>query len=207
VFEPFTQADGTLDRAQGGMGLGLTVVRSLVELHGGDVQASSAGLGRGSMFEVRLPLAAPSAQATSERSVDGGRPPAGTGRTRRVLIIEDSADIRESMQMLLGELGHQVDVAVDGRQGVERAVALRPDVALVDIGLPLLDGYEVARRIRQTLGPDILLVALTGYGQPDDQHRAYQAGFDLHFTKPVDISLLHDMLLFGRAAEPAMVSM
>jgi signal transduction histidine kinase len=207
IFEPFTQADGTLDRAQGGMGLGLTVVRSLVELHGGDVQASSGGLGRGSMFVVRLPLGAAAERTTGDTRGEASRPPTASAvRTRRILIIEDSADIRESMQMLLGELGHQVDVAVDGRQGVERAVALRPDVALVDIGLPLLDGYEVARRVRQALGPNILLVALTGYGQPDDQHRAHQAGFDLHFTKPVDILLLHDMLVGGLAAEPAYAS-
>jgi signal transduction histidine kinase/CheY-like chemotaxis protein len=206
IFEPFTQADGTLDRAQGGMGLGLTVVRSLVELHGGDVQASSAGLGRGSMFVVRLPLGVSLDRTVADRRSDAGRPVAGNGPSRRILIIEDSADIRESMQALLSELGHQVDVAVDGRQGVERAVALRPDVALVDIGLPLLDGYEVARRVRQALGPNILLVALTGYGQPDDQHRAHQAGFDLHFTKPIDIVLLHDILVGSVPAEPAYAS-
>ena len=196
VFEPFTQADGTLDRSQGGMGLGLTVVHSLVALHGGTVHAASDGLGKGSQFVVCLPLCqAPQRSllaARSERTPSSSLP--ALGSARRVLIIEDSADIRESMQMLLTDLGHEVQVAGDGREGLDLALAGRPDVVLVDIGLPLIDGYEVARRLRAELGHRILLVALTGYGQPDDQQRARQAGFDRHFTKPVDVHTLHQVM-------------
>jgi CheY-like chemotaxis protein/two-component sensor histidine kinase len=203
VFEPFTQADRTLERAQGGMGLGLTVVQRLVGLHGGEVRATSAGLGLGSEFTVRLPLA-------ERRLPAAGAPVAGNGHARasppaqprNVLIVEDSADIREALQELLEGLGHRVEAAADGEQALARALAQRPDVALVDIGLPRIDGYEVARRMRKALGAKVLLLALTGYGQPEDRARAAAAGFDLHLTKPVELGTLELLLNDPAARRP-----
>jgi CheY-like chemotaxis protein/anti-sigma regulatory factor (Ser/Thr protein kinase) len=191
IFDPFAQADRTLDRAQGGMGLGLTVVRALVELHGGRVEVSSAGPGQGSTFSVRLPrdrelqLSEPVAPVPTELAPH---------RSRRLLLVEDAEDIRESLHELLLDMGHRVEVAADGEQGVARALDWRPEVALVDIGLPRIDGYEVARRIRAALGRDILLVALTGYGQPEDAMRARAAGFDVHLRKPMSIDDLDRLL-------------
>jgi signal transduction histidine kinase/ActR/RegA family two-component response regulator len=191
IFEPFTQSQRTLDRAQGGIGLGLSVVRALVRLHGGAVTADSPGLGRGTTFTVRLPLAEDlplDADDVTART-DGAAP------TRRILVVEDSADNREMLQLLLESFGHEVFVAADGVQGVDRALAVRPEVALVDIGLPLMDGFEVAQRVRAALGDAPFLVALTGYGQPDDRARAAAAGFDAHLTKPMDVEALERMLL------------
>jgi signal transduction histidine kinase/ActR/RegA family two-component response regulator len=191
IFEPFTQAEGTLDRAQGGMGLGLSVVRALVRLHGGDVTASSPGPGRGTEFVIHLPCFAAESR-TSISMPPSSLPQAATGR--HILIVEDGADNRESLRDLLESYGHRVDTAVDGEQGVEQALSRRPEMALVDIGLPLVDGYEVARRIRAAMGSQIFLVALTGYGQPEDRARASSAGFDIHLTKPVDVETLADLL-------------
>jgi signal transduction histidine kinase/CheY-like chemotaxis protein len=190
IFEPFTQAPHSLDRAQGGMGLGLSVVRALARLHHGDVSVQSAGLGRGSTFTVRVPLAR-GARELATAAVSAAPLPVAP---RHILIVEDGADHRETLQELLESQGHHVAIAVDGEGGVERALALRPEVALVDIGLPRLDGYEVARRIRQAIGPGILLIALTGYGQPDDKARAAAAGFDVHVTKPLDIDVLEGLI-------------
>jgi len=200
IFEPFTQAAQTLDLAQGGMGLGLSVVRALVRLHGGEVVASSAGAGRGTEFTVRLPGVLDAAELIAESdpvSVLASSPP------RHILIVEDSDDNRESLQELLESQGHRVDIATDGEQGVERAIAVHPEVALVDIGLPRLDGYEVARRIRAAGGVDIVLVALTGYGQPEDRTRAAAAGFDVHMTKPINFGNLHKILLAAAKSSPA----
>jgi CheY-like chemotaxis protein len=191
IFEPFTQAERTLDRAQGGMGLGLSVVRTLVRLHGGSVTATSAGLGHGTTFTVRLPLAPRAApEAEEPEPLERRETPA-----RRIVIVEDSADNRETLQDLLENLGHEVHVAVDGLEGVERTLALRPEVALVDIGLPLIDGFEVARRVRAAIGSETFLLALTGYGQPEDRARAAAAGFDAHLTKPVDLDALERILV------------
>jgi signal transduction histidine kinase/CheY-like chemotaxis protein len=200
IFEPFTQASQTLDRAQGGMGLGLSVVRALVRLHGGEVVASSAGAGRGTEFTVRLPSVLDAVgliAASNMASVEAPSPP------RHILIVEDSDDNRESLQELLESEGHRVDIAMDGEQGVERAIAAHPEVALVDIGLPRLDGYEVARRIRAAGGSDIFLVALTGYGQPEDRTRAAAAGFDVHLTKPINFGNLRQILSSATKASPA----
>jgi signal transduction histidine kinase len=191
IFEPFTQAARTLDRSQGGIGLGLSVVRALARLHGGDVAVTSEGLGRGSEFVVRLP------HALGVR-VEGAAPDADVAPVantpRHILIVEDGADNRESLQELLEGMGHKVDTAIDGERGVEQALAGRPEVALVDIGLPRLDGYEVARRIRGAMGSKIFLIALTGYGQPDDRARAAAAGFDVHITKPLDFRTLERLI-------------
>jgi signal transduction histidine kinase/CheY-like chemotaxis protein len=189
IFEPFTQSEQTLDRAQGGMGLGLSVVRALVRLHGGSVTAASPGCGRGATFSVRLPRAALGTEPEDLTPVM----PCNTS-SRAILIVEDGVDNRETLQELLESLGHTVHVADDGIAGVERALAMRPEVALVDIGLPRLDGYEVARRVRAALGASIFLVALTGYGQPEDRTRAAAAGFNAHLTKPMDLDALERML-------------
>jgi CheY-like chemotaxis protein len=190
IFEPFTQVDRTLDRAQGGMGLGLSLVHALARLHGGDVTARSEGLGRGSTFTVRLPAMAPDAAEV----VPQAELPPRAAPARRVLIVEDGADHRESLAELLRLFGHRVDTAMDGEQGIELALALHPEVALVDIGLPRADGYEVARQIRAALGATVSLVAVTGYGQPDDRARSLAAGFDAHLTKPVALRTVHRLL-------------
>jgi len=198
IFEPFTQATRTLDRAQGGIGLGLSVVRALARLHHGDVAVQSEGLGRGATFVVRLPAAVGHVAGVTTQPE---RPPP-VPSSLHILIVEDGADNRESLAELLTLSGHRVDAAMDGEEGIERAIALHPAIALVDIGLPRADGYEVARQIRAALGSTISLIALTGYGQPDDRARALAAGFDAHLTKPVELPTL-DLLLARLSPLPA----
>ena len=195
LFEPFAQAEQGLDRSRGGLGLGLSVVKGLVELHGGEVAADSAGPGRGATFTVRLP----SGQEPAALSAVGKRPSA-SGRRTRILVIEDSKDAADSLSMLLSVLGHEVRVAYTGPAGVEAAVAWLPEVVLSDIGLPGLNGFEVARRLRRQPGMEgALLVALTGYGGDDDRQRGLEAGFDHYLTKPTDPDALQ-RLLAGRVA-------
>jgi signal transduction histidine kinase/ActR/RegA family two-component response regulator len=185
VFDLFTQAERALDRSQGGLGIGLTLVRALVEMHGGTVQVESDGAGKGCHFTITLPrIAAP--QRASE--APAAPPPAADllSRSRRILLVEDQADSRRALQRLLQIWGHEVEVAEDGVIGLERAMQFSPEIGLIDVGLPGLDGYEVARRIRASVGDAIRLVALTGYGQPEDRERAYAAGFDLHLVKPIN---------------------
>jgi CheY-like chemotaxis protein len=192
VFELFTQVEGSLDRAQGGMGIGLTLVRNLVALHGGTVTAQSAGLGEGSEFIVRIPRVTTAAASSEPQPREPTTP--GAVRSRHVLIVEDNDDSRELLASILSRRGYHVFTAQDGQQGIDEALARRPSVLLVDIGLPGIDGYALARAVRDELGPDSYLVALTGYGQPDDRRRAAEAGFDIHLTKPVDISVLEQLL-------------
>ncbi|HEY7521333.1 MAG TPA: ATP-binding protein [Methylomirabilota bacterium] len=190
VFEPFVQGERTADRTHGGLGLGLALVKRLVEMHGGSVTAASGGGGRGSTFTVRLPGAA--APATPPGPA-GTRP--ATVAPRRILIVEDNADAREVLLTSLKLDGHEVHEAADGRAGLEAALRLTPDVALIDVGLPGLDGYEVARQIRATdAGSSMVLVALTGYGQAEDRRRAVAAGFDVHLVKPVAPERLAEVL-------------
>ncbi len=192
VFDLFAQEPQALDRARGGLGLGLTLVKRLVELHGGSVSATSAGRGRGSEFTVRLPAVAAEAP---EDVVQPPAPAAGTGPRRRVLIVEDNADARESLCLFLQLAGHEVDTAEDGPRGLDKLHTFRPDVAVIDVGLPGMDGYEIARAIRQRLdGKSMCLIALTGYGQAEDQRRALAAGFDIHLTKPIDPATIQDLL-------------
>jgi CheY-like chemotaxis protein len=187
VFDLFMQAEHSLARAQGGLGIGLTLVRTLVERHGGTVAAASEGTGQGSTFTVRLPLA----RATV--TLAPPQPPRPVPPLH-ILVVEDSADNRESLVLLLRQLGHRVDAAEDGQTGLDRLAELRPQVALIDIGLPRLDGYGVAQRARERTGWQTFLIALTGYGQPEDQRRAYQSGFDAHLTKPLRLESLNEIL-------------
>jgi signal transduction histidine kinase len=184
IFDIFTQGDVTIDRADGGMGIGLTLVQRLVELHGGTVRAYSRGKGSGSEFVVRLPLVrAEAIETPAKRTVSADERVAA----RHIVIVEDNPDIRELLRVKLRHLGHRVDVAEDGISGLETIVQQRPDLALVDIGLPGLDGYAVARGVRERVGDDVHLVALTGYGQAEDRKKALDAGFNVHLTKPADI--------------------
>ncbi|WP_242339790.1 MULTISPECIES: ATP-binding protein [Anaeromyxobacter] len=197
IFEPFTQAATTIDRAQGGLGLGLALVKRLVDQHGGTVEARSPGPGLGSEFEVSLPIAA--VTEAGERPLPRQEPRAGK---LRVLVVEDNEDNRDALRLLVEHLGHEVDAVEDGLRGVARALSDHPDVMLVDIGLPGLDGYEVARRVRGALGQGVKLVAVTGYGQPEDRRRAIAAGFDQHLTKPVDYDTLFRLFKPGSWSSP-----
>jgi signal transduction histidine kinase len=192
VFDVFVQGSISIDRSQGGLGIGLSLVRRLVELHGGSVSATSTGSGAGSTFEIRLPRTEPDHGADAPvRTVTAGDKPT-------VLLIEDNDDGREMMATMLGSYGYPVLQARDGLEGVNMATTELPDVALVDIGLPGIDGYEVARRLRKDAGTcGIRLIALTGYGLAEDQRRVLEAGFDVHMVKPVDLATL-----LARLAEP-----
>jgi signal transduction histidine kinase len=186
VFDLFTQADGTLDRSQGGLGVGLTLVRRLVEMHGGTVHAASPGPGRGSEFVVRLPALPATAGPARARPADP-EPPPPSPRPRRILVVDDNVDSADSLATLLELSGHQVRTAYGGAAALEAAESHRPEVVLLDIGLPGMDGYEVARRLRGgTTSAGVTLVALTGYGQDTDRRRTQEAGFDHHLVKPVN---------------------
>jgi PAS domain S-box-containing protein len=195
IFDLFVQGERTLDRAQGGLGIGLTLVRRLVALHGGTVSAFSDGPGRGSVFTVRLPkITRPQTVAPSRTGMPG------TSRlSRRVLIIEDNRDAREMFRMMLELAGHEVLEAEEGLSGLALLKAERPDVAVVDVGLPGLNGYEIARRFRAE-APDangVMLVALTGYGTPEARERSRLAGFDHHLIKPVNAEALQEIMQAG----------
>jgi CheY-like chemotaxis protein len=176
VFELFFQAQQGPERTRGGLGIGLTLTRRIVELHGGAIEAASEGLGSGATFTVRLPAVALPASASAPAD-------AGAQNARRVVIVEDSEDARVSLQRVLEREGHTVHTAADGPSGFDAIAQLRPDVALIDIGLPGLDGYRLAEQLRST-GLRTYLIALTGYGLAEDRTRAHASGFDAHLTKP-----------------------
>jgi len=181
LFEPFTQSQRGLDRPGGGLGLGLALVKQLVELHGGDVTVESAGPGQGSEFTVRLPMVSPAESAAPPRP-ESPTPPAPA--RRRVLVVEDNVDLANSLVVLLEGDGHQVQMANDGVQAIEMVKRCAPDIVLLDIGLPRMDGFELARRIRQLDGPAPMLVAVSGYGGEDTLRRAREAGIDHYLVKP-----------------------
>ncbi|MDY3558005.1 ATP-binding protein [Gemmata sp. JC673] len=189
VFDLFTQVGRTLDRADGGLGIGLTLVKSLVEMHGGTVAAASEGAGKGSEFTVRLPK-------LERDDSDGAGPAVAAAVTpRRILIVDDNPDAGDSLATLLEMTGHRVEVARSGSQGLEVAARLKPEVAVLDLGLPGMNGYELAGRIRaEPFGRATVLVALTGYGQEEDRRRTKEAGFDHHLTKPADLAALAAIL-------------
>jgi CheY-like chemotaxis protein len=192
VFELFMQVDTSLTRSATGLGIGLGLVKQLVMLHGGTVEAHSEGVGKGSEFIVRLPVitAGPALSAANERD---NRPATIAGG--RILIVDDNHDAATSIATLLALDGIQVEMAFDGIQAMTAAESFRPDAILLDIGLPKLNGYQVARGIReQSWGKDILLIALTGWGQIDDRNRTREAGFDHHLVKPVDLIELVKLL-------------
>jgi signal transduction histidine kinase len=192
IFELFAQVDRTLDRAQGGLGVGLTLVQRLVELHGGNVQASSTGPGQGAEFVVRLPLQ-PGMEQTSVEST-GSAPGARTGGCR-ILLVDDNVDSAQTMATLLRMEGHDTDVVYDGETALQRAQAMSPDAVFLDIGLPGMSGFQVARELRaRPQTRRAVLIAVTGYGQASDRQRALEAGFDHHLVKPVDITVVQGLL-------------
>jgi CheY-like chemotaxis protein/anti-sigma regulatory factor (Ser/Thr protein kinase) len=194
VFDLFTQAPQNLDRSQGGLGIGLAIVRSLVMLHGGTVTAASAGPGRGSTFTIRLPFAPIDQPARREEA----RAPAASAAApdgARVLIVDDNQDSADMIAELITSLGHETRIAHDGPAALAVVQTFRPDVALLDIGLPVMDGYELGRRLKSDAGlPGIRLVAVTGYGQPRDREASAGAGFDAHLVKPVNLDELTGLL-------------
>ena len=189
IFDMFTQVQEFRDRTQGGLGIGLTLAKRLVELHGGTIEAASEGTECGTTFTVRLPLSAPLPRMEAERSTEGARP-SGC----RVLIAEDNPDAAEMMRVMLSFKGHEVRVAANGLQAVAIAEQFDPHIGFLDIGMPGLDGYQAARRIRDLLGARILLVALTGWGQDEDKRRSKEAGFDHHLTKPPEPEILDKLI-------------
>ena len=200
LFEMFYQADPAIDRPDGGLGIGLTLVHRLLEMHHGSVEAHSAGAGQGSEFVVRLPLGAPP-QATSGTARTAPHPlaaPAGL----RLLVVDDNQDSAEMLRALLEACGNTVFTAFDGLAAIEVADAERPDAILLDIGLPGLNGYEVCRRLRgRRWCRDTLIVAQTGWGQEQDRERSREAGFDHHFTKPIDDDALLQVLADWRRGQ------
>ena len=203
IFELFAQVDSTLARAGGGLGLGLTVVRRVLELHGGRIEARSPGLGHGSEFIVRLPILTPLDQATPAVVEPAPRSGDGAVRPRRVLIVDDNVDSAESMALLLRTWGHEVLVALDAVEALTLALSFKPQTALVDIGLPGMDGYELARRLRaDPQHRQLHLVAMTGYGRAEDQSAARKAGFDMHFVKPAELDELEKLLARDQGDRP-----
>jgi CheY-like chemotaxis protein/two-component sensor histidine kinase len=193
VFDPFTQVDRSLERSQGGLGIGLTLVKRLVEMHGGSIEARSGGQRMGSEFIVRLPIvwAVSSEAALGDSHIS----PAKQSARRRILVVDDNRDSARTLARLLEIIGHEARTAHDGGEAVATAEAYHPEVILLDIGLPIMNGYEVARTIRrQPWGTDIVIVALTGWGQVEDRQRSKEVGIDHHLVKPVEPQVLQDFL-------------
>jgi signal transduction histidine kinase/ActR/RegA family two-component response regulator len=195
IFELFTQAENAIGRSQGGMGIGLNLVRSLVTMHDGTVDAASGGIDRGSTFAANLPLAHGRAVTSTRVARALATQTPLLCPSRRIVIIDDNADIRDLLQIKLKKLGHAVETAGDGYAGLRRIAESRPDIAIIDIGMPGLDGYEVAKRVRQHVPDGIVLIALTGFGQADDREKAAAAGFDEHLTKPIRVEELQQIFV------------
>jgi PAS domain S-box-containing protein len=201
IFEMFSQAASALDRSQGGLGIGLSLVKGLIDLHGGSIEASSDGAGKGSEFKIRLPVAA-AIPSQAHEPIEIAEVSSTTKR-RRILVVDDNRDAATMLTRALELMGHEPHIAYDGLQAVQAAAALRPDVVLLDIGLPKLNGYEAARHIRgQEWGNDMQLIAISGWGQDEDKRRAVEAGFNHHLTKPVEHALLQAALGFSDQGVP-----
>ena len=197
VFDLFTQGDRSLDRTEGGLGIGLTMAQRLVKLHGGSVEVLSAGSGLGSEFVVRLPLLTVPAPAPLPH-----RTRSQPASSRRVLVVDDNQDATETLELLLQLWGHEVQSALSGPEALSRAVEFRPEVILLDIGLPGMSGYEVARRLRQLPGfRDVFIVAVTGYGQDSDRLQSQEAGFGHHLVKPVQPEVLQELIASAPAVQ------
>jgi CheY-like chemotaxis protein len=189
----FSQMTPALERSEGGLGIGLALVRGMVELHGGSIEAHSDGPGRGSELIVRLPVIEAPVSAPQEAEDDRKAPPREP--KRRILVVDDHRDAADSLTTLLQLMGHDVNTAYDGLEAVQAAETVRPEVVLLDVGLPKMNGYEAARHIRQQpWGRPMTLVAVTGWGQDEDKRRAAEAGFDHHLTKPVDLAKIIALL-------------
>jgi signal transduction histidine kinase len=211
IFDLFTQLDDRMGRAQGGLGIGLALVRRLVEMHGGTVRASSPGLGLGSEFVIRLPISVERADGGSRERLLAAAGPAASSEShgvtarvprRRILVADDNLDALESLATLLAQEGHEVFRAADGAEALVAAERHRPEIALLDIGMPRATGYEVVRRIREEpWGHGMTLVALTGWGQESDRRRSHEAGFNAHLTKPVDPEILRRLLITAEISD------
>lgn len=194
IFELFSQAENAIGRSQGGMGIGLNIVRTLASMHGGSVEVKSDGIDQGSTFTALLPLST-EREAAPRFPKRHGEGDVAVVRGRSIVIVDDNADIRDLLQIKLKKLGHAVETAGDGRTGLGVISESRPDIAIIDIGMPGMDGYEVAKRVRADLKGGILLIALTGFGQADDRERAAAAGFDEHLTKPIRVEELQQIFM------------
>jgi CheY-like chemotaxis protein len=192
IFDLFAQGDRTMARSEGGLGIGLTLVQKLAEMHGGEVIATSEGPGHGSEFTVRLPALA---EPATQQAGPGAVLPRAARQSSRVLVVDDNRDTATSLAKLLRLLGHDVRVAYDGPSAIAVARSHRPEIVLLDIGLPGMNGYEVARQLRlEECCKEALIIAASGYGQEDDQRRSREAGFDHHLVKPVDFEALMTLL-------------
>jgi len=200
VFEPFTQLERTLDRAQGGLGIGLTLVRRLVEMQGGSVAAHSAGHGQGCEFTVRLPATELASRVDTSAAAANSATGDGSNGAKTVLVVDDNADVAESTAILLRVAGYDVRVALDGKAALAAVGAMAPHAVLLDIGLPGMDGYQVAARMREMPAlARTLIVAVSGYGADEHQARSRQAGVDHHLVKPIDLDAVVNLLAERRS--------
>jgi CheY-like chemotaxis protein/two-component sensor histidine kinase len=194
VFEPFVQCDHSLDRAQGGLGIGLSLVRRIVDLHSGQVSADSEGPGQGSTFSLRLPLRKQDSEPMPQPHVSESPTKLRDASSVRVLVVDDNVDAADSLTEFLSLTGHLTEMAHDGQTALERVETFRPDVLLLDLGLPRMNGYDVAREVRRRHGAQMMIVALSGYGRDEDRQQTHDVGFNHHFVKPVDPQALLALL-------------